>query len=55
MNERIVLNLKKIFTSRSNDIIVEDKIEFTEEINLINSKRIKSISVFITILDFILI
>jgi two-component system phosphate regulon sensor histidine kinase PhoR len=55
MNKTTALNLKKIIKSRSNDIIVKDKIEFTEEINLINSKRIKIISVFITILDLILI
>lgn len=55
MNKKTVLKLKRIFTSRSNDIVVEDKIEFTQEINLINSNRMKSISVFIIILDFILI
>jgi len=55
MIEKAVLNLKKIFISRFKDIIVEDKIEFSGEINLINSKRIKSISAFIIIMDLMLI
>ena len=55
MKKKILLKLKKIFTSRSNDIIVEDKIEFTQEIDLINSKRINIISAFIIVLDLILI
>ena len=55
MNKTIILNLKNLFTSGSNAITIKDKIEFVEEINLINSKRIKSVSVFIVILDLILI
>ncbi|MBZ9689528.1 HAMP domain-containing histidine kinase [Clostridium estertheticum] len=55
MKKNGVLKLKKIFTSGFNDIIVEDKLEFMQETNLINSKRIKSISFFIIILDLILL
>lgn len=55
MSKTIALNLKNRITSRSNDIIMEDKIEFAKEINLINSRRIKSISIFIVILDLVLL
>ena len=55
MDKTIALNLKDRFTSNSNEIIMEDKIEFAKEINLINSRRIKSISIFIVILDLILL
>lgn len=55
MKKKTWLKLKTLFSSRSNDIIVGDKIEFTQEIALINSKRIKIISAFIIVLDLILI
>lgn len=55
MDKRAILNLDKIFTFRYIDIIVKDKIEFTKEIDSVNSKRLKSVSIFIFILNLILI
>lgn len=55
MNKTVTLRLKNMITSRASDVVTEDKVEFDEEVNMINSRRIKSISIFITMLDVILI